>query len=84
MIQAIERLYYINIIIIEVKDNGIGIPQKDLPYIFERFYKGKKGNFGLGLSISKNIIERLHGGISAENSENGALFLIELPIIENA
>jgi two-component system, OmpR family, sensor histidine kinase CssS len=67
-----------------ISDDGPGFETNELPNIFERFYKGKKGNFGLGLSISKNIIERLHGRISAENSKSGALFLIELPIIENA
>jgi signal transduction histidine kinase len=51
----------------------------DLPNIFDRFYKGEKGHFGLGLSISKNIIEKLNGSIKAENSLTGAKFIIELP-----
>lgn len=65
-----------------ISDNGPGFDSNDLPYIFERFYKGKKGNFGLGLAISKNVIERHNGKIAAENSESGALFVIELPIIK--
>lgn len=61
-------------------DDGPGFESNELPNIFERFYKGKKGNFGLGLSISKNVIEKLNGKITAENSKSGALFTIELPI----
>lgn len=67
-----------------IKDDGPGFEPNELPNIFERFYKGKKGKFGLGLSISKNIIEKLNGKISAQNSECGALFIIELPIIPNS
>lgn len=55
-------------VIIEVSDSGIGIGEKDLPHIFDRFYKadeartrGSKGSSGLGLSIVKWIVER-HGG----------------------
>ncbi|MBX4264289.1 sensor histidine kinase [Clostridium estertheticum] len=64
-----------------IGDDGPGIDNKELPNIFERFYKGKKGNFGLGLSISKNIVEKHNGKITAQNSELGALFIIELPIL---
>lgn len=66
-----------------ISDDGPGFENNELPNIFERFYKGKKGNFGLGLSISKNIIEKLTGTISAGNSKSGALFIIELPIPHN-
>jgi signal transduction histidine kinase len=65
---------------ITVADNGSGIEKEDLPYIFRRFYKGKKGNFGLGLAISKNVIERHNGTIAALNTETGALFKIRLPV----
>ncbi len=65
---------------IKISDDGDGITDKDLPHLFERFYKGKKGNFGLGLSISKTAIELLGGEISAYN-QNGAVFVIHLPIV---
>ncbi|MDF2986206.1 MAG: integral rane sensor signal transduction histidine kinase [Eubacterium sp.] len=65
---------------IAIKDDGPGIDDNELPNIFERFYKGKKGNFGLGLAISNNIIERHNGKIIAENTEAGALFRLILPI----
>jgi signal transduction histidine kinase len=61
---------------IYVRDNGIGIPKEDLPYIWERFYKvdksrsGKDSGTGLGLSIAKNIIE-LHGQNVFVESEPG-------------
>lgn len=63
-----------------ISDDGPGFEYNELPDIFERFHKGTKGKFGLGLSISKNIIEKLNGQISAKNSDSGAIFIIELPI----
>jgi len=65
---------------ITISDDGPGFESTELNNIFERFYKGSEGNFGLGLAISKNVIEKHKGKITAENSENGALFQIMLPI----
>ncbi|WP_273484351.1 sensor histidine kinase [Desulforamulus ruminis] len=67
---------------ITIFDDGPGFDPDELPYIFERFYKGKKGNYGLGLAISRNVIEKHHGKITAENSETGASFIIELPVTQ--
>jgi len=72
-----------NKIKLTICDDGLGFDLNDLPHIFDRFYKGKKGNFGLGLAISKNIIERHKGKITAENSTTGAIFIIELCIANN-
>lgn len=71
---------------LEIKDNGIGIKAKDLPHIFERFYKadksrsGKTNGSGLGLSIVSEIIRNHHGNI-AVNSDGvrGTTVLIKLP-----
>ena len=59
-----------NSIIVEISDNGEGIPEKDLPYIFNRFYKGdtartSDNSSGLGLTIAKQIVEGLNGRIWA-------------------
>lgn len=71
-------------VIIEFKDNGKGIHKKDLPHIFERFYKADtaravKGSSGLGLAISKQIVEGLGGQIWAISPvEEGASIMISL------
>ena len=65
-------------IIIQIIDDGDGIAEKDLPHIFERFYKGKNGNHGIGLSIVRSIVEQNKGKVIAENSvDSGAVFTIE-------
>lgn len=64
---------------IEIADDGDGIAEKDLPHIFERFYKGEGGQNGIGLSIVKEIISMHKGKIKAIN-ENGAHFIIRLKI----
>jgi len=73
--------------VITVTDDGIGIPAKDKPYVFDMFTAAKKpgtGNekpFGLGLSISKRIVEKHNGKIWFESEEQqGTTFYIELPV----
>nr|WP_263867469.1 HAMP domain-containing sensor histidine kinase [Clostridioides difficile] len=69
---------YVEIII---EDNGKGFAQEELPYIFNRFYRGKnasKDSIGIGLALSKSIIERQNGTLHAENCHNGgARFIIK-------
>ncbi len=69
---------------IEVKDTGIGIAAEDLPFIFDRFWRGDKSrtgrtNSGLGLAIAKQLIQA-HGGTIEAESElgKGTRFVIEL------
>ncbi len=57
-------------------DDGAGIASKDLPHIFDRFYKGSNGNHGIGLAIVKSIVEQHQGSIEAQNTEAGTLFTI--------
>ncbi|MGL5149762.1 MAG: sensor histidine kinase, partial [Clostridium sp.] len=65
--------------IIEVMDDGVGLDKDEVDKIFDRFYKGKSGGNGLGLTISKGIIEALGGNISCGNRNNGgAFFKVEL------
>jgi signal transduction histidine kinase len=70
-------------LLITIKDDGDGITPADLPFIFDRFYKGVNGNSGLGLAISKDIIAMLGGNIIAMNINDadiaGAKFIITLP-----
>lgn len=68
--------FYKDKIIIYVKDDGEGIKENDMPFIFNRFYKGEKGKHGIGLSIVKSIINKHNGKIFAENSSKGAKFTI--------
>lgn len=60
---------------IEISDDGKGIAEKDLPYIFQRFYKGKNGCSGIGLAISFTAIKNMNGTLAAKN-KNGAVFEI--------
>lgn len=71
---------------IRVKDNGVGIDQNELPFIFDRFYRAdssrnsKKGGSGLGLAIAKKIIEDHGGKIYAESEkERGTRISFSLP-----
>ena len=64
-----------------IRDNGVGIDSEDLPHIFDRFYKGKNTNrdsVGIGLALSKSIIEKDNGSISVKSTPNiGTIFTIK-------
>ena len=64
-------------IIITIEDDGNGIKEDDMPYIFDRYYKGDKGKNGIGLSIVKSIVNNHDGKIYCENTKKGAKFIIE-------
>lgn len=71
---------------LNVSDTGIGIPQKELPRVFERFYRVDKarsrdsGGTGLGLAIVKHLVESHHGSIQVDSKEGaGSTFTVVLP-----
>lgn len=81
-IKKMENEYHI-----KIQDNGIGISKEDLPQIFNRFYKADKarqrteGSSGLGLAITKKIIELHRGVIYVESTlGKGTTFYIQIPI----
>ncbi len=69
---------------LEVADNGIGIPSKSLPYVFDKFYRVPHGNrqdvrgYGIGLYYVKHILEKMGWSISVRSQEgNGSVFTIK-------
>lgn len=73
-------------IFIEIEDTGSGIPEADLPNIFDRFYQSEKsrnrrsGGSGLGLAISRGIIEAHRGEISVTSHPGRTRFVVKLPL----
>jgi signal transduction histidine kinase len=72
-------------LVLEVRDSGIGIPEDQLPLVFDRFHRVDPsraegtGGCGLGLSIARKIVEAHGGRISAQSGPEGSVFSIDLP-----
>lgn len=72
-------------VVLEIKDEGPGIREDELPYLFERFHRGSYGKtgYGIGLSMAADILKAHHGSIQAENRKGGgACFRLEVPVLE--
>ena len=68
-----------------IEDNGGGVAQSELPKLFQRFYRAEhqsKNGAGIGLAIVKEIIQRHHGSIRAENGQQGLKMTIDLPMLD--
>jgi two-component system sensor histidine kinase KdpD len=80
-----------DVVSLRVLDEGEGIPPGDLEFVFDKFYRARKGDqvragTGLGLAISRGFVEAMHGTISAANRADrpGAVFTIRLPVRQSA
>ncbi len=78
-------------VLLQVMDEGSGIPPAELDSVFDKFYRAEKGDHvrpgtGLGLAISRGFVEAMHGTISAANRSDrpGAVLSIRLPVPANA
>jgi len=69
-------------IIVEVRDSGCGIPAQDMPKLFTRFFTSKPDGLGMGLSISRSIVEAHGGRLDVKNnSGRGVTFYFTIPIM---
>jgi two-component system sensor histidine kinase ResE len=74
-------------VVVDIKDQGVGISQEDLPHLFDRFYRADKSRtkvdapgYGLGLAIAKKIVEAHQGEIKVKSEPGkGTVFTVELP-----
>ncbi len=77
-----------NILSICIEDTGTGIPQEDLPFIFDHYYQSSRaaaGGTGIGLALTKNLVELLNGRITVNSTlEVGTTFEVILPITTTA
>ena len=65
---------------IEVEDTGSGFDPKDIPHLFERFYKGSnasQNSYGIGLALARTVITAQNGTVQAVNGSTGAKFVIK-------
>ena len=79
----------LNQLIIKVQNSGEGIPENEMPYIFDRFYTNKKDDYnsgiGVGLSLAQELANLMGGDIQVKNlPENGVVFTVTLPITKLA
>ena len=64
---------------IAVEDSGQGLTMDQRKRIFEAFYTTKPGGIGLGLAVTKTLLEKMGGSIESQNGSRGALFRVVLP-----
>ncbi len=70
-----------DMLMVEVKDTGCGIPAQNIAKLFRHFFTSKPDGLGMGLSISQSIVEEHGGRLSAENNSNrGATFYFTVPV----
>lgn len=78
-------------VLVNIKDEGMGIDKRDIPHIFDRFYRADSSRtkqnvsgYGLGLSIAKKIIDSYHGSVIVNSDPGkGTVFTVQLPVIKS-
>jgi two-component system phosphate regulon sensor histidine kinase PhoR len=87
----VEMLRQSDQAVVRVHDTGLGIPSRDLPRIFERFYRVDKarsratGGTGLGLAIVKHAVEQMGGSVAVESRlGQGTVFTVALPPLNDS
>jgi signal transduction histidine kinase len=75
-----------NTVLVEVKDSGCGIPEENMKKLFAHFFTSKADGLGMGLSISRSIVEAHGGIIEARNNrpDRGSTFYFTVPVIRKA
>ena len=76
-ISVLETVLYTQI---TVEDTGAGFAEKDIPHLFDRFYKGSNASgssFGIGLALARTVITAQNGTVQALNGSTGARFIIK-------
>ncbi|MDO6472332.1 two-component regulator propeller domain-containing protein [Maribacter sp. 1_MG-2023] len=77
-------------LVIKVQDNGLGLAEKDIAHLFDRFYQGnststKQEGTGIGLSLTKEFVELMNGSITVTSTVSlGSTFVIQIPITNNS
>lgn len=74
-----------NSVTVEISDNGGGVKQREIPNLFKRFFRSDNanpGSAGIGLAITKEIVEKHHGIINAENKNSGLCITMCFPVID--
>jgi two-component system sensor histidine kinase HydH len=68
---------------IEVHDSGPGLSEEQQKHLFEAFYTTKPDGTGLGLAVSRELVEEMGGKLTYKNNSPGATFIVELPAVRN-
>lgn len=66
--------------VLKISDDGGGLEEESLAKVFDRFYKGENGKFGLGMSIMKSAVENMGGNVQLYNGAQGLVVLLEIPL----
>jgi signal transduction histidine kinase len=67
-----------------VHDSGPGLSQEQQRHLFEAFYTTKPDGTGLGLAVSRELVEEMGGKLTYKNNSAGATFVVELPAVVDA